>query len=115
MDICAAIEREHVLEKREIAMLPSGFAVALPLGFEAQIRPRSGLAVKHGIGPDRPDSHSKGLPRRPAAGGTSRRDPAQHGRIRTYGEIKKAKGAGGTPILHCSDVSFRFAGDEGAR
>lgn len=50
MDICAAIEREHVLEKREIAMLPSGFAIALPIGFEAQIRPRSGLAVKHGIG-----------------------------------------------------------------
>jgi dUTP pyrophosphatase len=50
MDICAAIEKEKVLEKREIAMLPTGFAIALPAGFEAQIRPRSGLAVKHGIG-----------------------------------------------------------------
>ena len=50
MDICAAIEKDLTLEKSDIALLPSGFAVALPPGFEAQIRPRSGLAVKHGIG-----------------------------------------------------------------
>ena len=50
MDICAAIDTERVLGKGEVAMLPSGFAIALPQGFEAQIRPRSGLAVKHGIG-----------------------------------------------------------------
>jgi dUTP pyrophosphatase len=50
MDICAAIENELVLEKGQIALLSTGFAVALPPGFEAQIRPRSGLAVKHGIG-----------------------------------------------------------------
>jgi len=31
-------------------LIPTGFAIALPRGFEAQIRPRSGLAVKHGIG-----------------------------------------------------------------
>ena len=50
MDLCAAIDTEQVLAKGEIAMLPTGFAIALPPGFEAQIRPRSGLAVKHGIG-----------------------------------------------------------------
>ena len=50
MDICAAVTEAVVLEKGEIAMLPTGFAMALPPGYEAQIRPRSGLAVKHGIG-----------------------------------------------------------------
>ena len=50
MDICAAVTEAVLLEKREIAMLPTGFAMALPVGYEAQIRPRSGLAVKHGIG-----------------------------------------------------------------
>ena len=50
MDICAAVTEEVLLEKGEIAMLPTGFAMALPAGYEAQIRPRSGLAVKHGIG-----------------------------------------------------------------
>jgi dUTP pyrophosphatase len=50
MDICAAVTEDVLLEKGEIAMLPTGFAMALPPGYEAQIRPRSGLAVKHGIG-----------------------------------------------------------------
>jgi dUTP pyrophosphatase len=50
MDICIAIEKELVLEKGAIALLPTGFAVALPRGYEAQIRPRSGLATTHGIG-----------------------------------------------------------------
>ena len=50
MDIHAAITEELMLEKGDIAMLPTGFAMALPAGYEAQIRPRSGLAVKHGIG-----------------------------------------------------------------
>jgi len=50
MDICAAIEADLVLEKSAIALIPTGFAIALPQGFESQIRPRSGLAVKHGIG-----------------------------------------------------------------
>ena len=49
MDICAALEADLILEKGDISLLPSGFAMALPPGFEAQIRPRSGLAVKHGI------------------------------------------------------------------
>ncbi len=50
MDICAAIEKEHVLAPGSILMVPTGFAIAIPDGFEAQIRPRSGLAAKHGIG-----------------------------------------------------------------
>jgi len=50
MDICAAVRQDTLLEKGQIALLPTGFAIALPRGYEAQIRPRSGLAVKHGIG-----------------------------------------------------------------
>ena len=50
MDICAAIQDEVVLEKGALTLIPTGFAIALPEGFEAQIRPRSGLAIKHGIG-----------------------------------------------------------------
>ncbi len=50
MDICAAVEKEVVLEHGEIFLIPTGFAMAIPEGFEAQIRPRSGLAAKYGIG-----------------------------------------------------------------
>ena len=50
MDLFAAVARDTHLEKGQIALLPTGFAMALPPGYEAQIRPRSGLAVKHGIG-----------------------------------------------------------------
>jgi dUTP pyrophosphatase len=50
MDICAALEDDLVLPPGRICLVPTGFAMALPHGFEAQIRPRSGLAVKHGIG-----------------------------------------------------------------
>ena len=50
MDICAAIEKELTVGHGEIALIPTGFAIAVPEGFEVQIRPRSGLAVKHGIG-----------------------------------------------------------------
>ncbi len=50
MDICAAIEKEIVIETGKITLIPTGFAMAIPGGYEAQIRPRSGLAVKHGIG-----------------------------------------------------------------
>ena len=49
MDICAALDDELVLAPGCISLVPTGFAMALPNGFEAQIRPRSGLAVKHGI------------------------------------------------------------------
>ena len=50
MDIWAAITDDVMLNQGQISMLATGFAIELPHGFEAQIRPRSGLAVKHGIG-----------------------------------------------------------------
>jgi dUTP pyrophosphatase len=48
MDICAAVADEVVILPGERALIPTGIAIALPEGFEAQIRPRSGLALKHG-------------------------------------------------------------------
>jgi dUTP pyrophosphatase len=50
MDICAAVQQDTVLEAGQIRLLPTGFAMELPRGYEAQVRPRSGLAVKYGIG-----------------------------------------------------------------
>ena len=50
MDLHAAIEDDLVLPAGSIQLIPTGFAFAIPEGFEAQIRPRSGLAAKHGIG-----------------------------------------------------------------
>jgi dUTP pyrophosphatase len=50
MDIHAAVQAPVEIASGAIALIPTGFAMALPEGFEAQIRPRSGLAVKHGIG-----------------------------------------------------------------
>ena len=49
MDLCADIDNEVRLAPLERALIPTGIAVALPLGFEAQIRPRSGLALKQGL------------------------------------------------------------------
>ena len=49
LDLAAAVEEEVVLAPLERALVPAGFALALPVGFEAQIRPRSGLALKHGV------------------------------------------------------------------
>lgn len=51
MDLLAAVpeDRPMVLQPLERAACPCGFAMALPVGFEAQIRPRSGLALKHGL------------------------------------------------------------------
>ncbi len=50
MDLHAAVRVPETIARGAIALIPTGFAMALPPGFEAQIRPRSGLAVKHGIG-----------------------------------------------------------------
>ena len=50
MDMCAAVREEVVLRAGETRLIPTGFAIALPVGFEAQVRPRSGLAVKHQVG-----------------------------------------------------------------
>jgi dUTP diphosphatase len=50
MDICAAIETDQIMAPGERALIPTGLAMAIPNGFEVQVRPRSGLAIKHGIG-----------------------------------------------------------------
>ena len=50
MDLCAAVDEDVRLGPGERCLVPTGFAIALPHGFEAQVRPRSGLAIKHGIG-----------------------------------------------------------------
>jgi dUTP pyrophosphatase len=49
MDLCAALSGEMVLGSLERALIPTGIALALPAGFEAQIRPRSGLALEQGL------------------------------------------------------------------
>ncbi len=49
MDLLAAVFVPTVVKAGEIAIIPTGIAIALPEGFEAQIRPRSGLAAKFGI------------------------------------------------------------------
>ncbi len=49
MDLCADIATELRLEPLERCLVPTGIAIALPSGFEAQIRPRSGLALKQGL------------------------------------------------------------------
>ena len=48
-DLCAAVERAVTIGPGEIALIPCGFYMALPVGYEAQIRPRSGLAARNGI------------------------------------------------------------------
>lgn len=51
MDLHAAVPADAPVKLMpgEIALIPCGFAMALPVGYEAQVRPRSGLAMKHGI------------------------------------------------------------------
>ena len=49
MDLLAAVEGDVVLAPGSRALIPTGIAVALPSGHEAQVRPRSGLALKHGV------------------------------------------------------------------
>jgi len=49
MDLCAAVEKEIFIAPGTIRLIPTGFAVSIPEGFEAQIRPRSGLAATYGI------------------------------------------------------------------
>jgi dUTP pyrophosphatase len=48
-DLHAALDAELVLEPGERALVPTGFAIAVPEGHEAQVRPRSGLALRHGL------------------------------------------------------------------
>lgn len=48
-DLCAAVIEDLTLLPGARALVPTGFAIALPSGYEAQVRPRSGLAMRHGI------------------------------------------------------------------
>ncbi|MBQ7554940.1 dUTP diphosphatase [bacterium] len=50
LDVCAANREDIVLEPGSFAMIKTGLKAAVPLGYEIQVRPRSGLAAKHGIG-----------------------------------------------------------------
>jgi dUTP pyrophosphatase len=49
MDLHAALESAVEVQPGDIELVPCGFAMAIPPGFEAQVRPRSGLSTKHGI------------------------------------------------------------------
>ena len=49
LDLVAALEKPLEMTPGMISLIPTGLAVSLPAGFEAQIRPRSGLALKHGV------------------------------------------------------------------
>lgn len=49
MDLLAAVPGAVTLQPGERRLIPTGLAIALPAGYEAQVRPRSGLAMKHGV------------------------------------------------------------------
>ena len=47
MDLRAAVDGDFTIHALETVLIPTGFAIAVPPGYEAQVRPRSGLAIKH--------------------------------------------------------------------
>lgn len=49
LDVAAAVSAPVVLNPGQIGLFPSGFSVAIPEGYELQVRPRSGLAIRHGV------------------------------------------------------------------
>jgi dUTP pyrophosphatase len=49
MDICAFLDAAVIIEPGQRCLIPTGLAFAIPVGYEVQVRPRSGLAIKHGI------------------------------------------------------------------
>jgi len=49
VDLSAAVSSDLVIEPGARALVPTGFAIELPQGYEAQVRPRSGLALRHGL------------------------------------------------------------------
>lgn len=49
VDLCAALSTAVILQPGARILVPTGYSIALPEGFEAQVRPRSGLALKHGV------------------------------------------------------------------
>ncbi len=50
VDLYAAVETQAVIDAGTWKLVPTGIAIAIPEGYEGQVRPRSGLALKHGIG-----------------------------------------------------------------
>lgn len=50
MDVCAAVDDSMEIKPGETVLIPTGFVLELPDGYEAQVRPRSGLAIRHQIG-----------------------------------------------------------------
>ena len=50
MDVCAAVEEEVVLAPGQVGLVPTGVQVEIPAGYEIQVRPRSGLALRNRIG-----------------------------------------------------------------
>ncbi len=49
LDVAASVDEPVVLKSGQIHLFPSGFSVAIPEGYELQVRPRSGLAIRHGV------------------------------------------------------------------
>lgn len=49
MDLAASVDEDVVIASGEWRLVPTGLTVAIPAGFEAQVRPRSGLALRHGV------------------------------------------------------------------
>jgi dUTP pyrophosphatase len=50
LDLRAAVDNDFIIEKGKVALVPTNLSVEIPLGYEIQVRPRSGLAAKNGIG-----------------------------------------------------------------
>lgn len=65
MDLCADVDDEVILQPGEIRLISSGIYLSIPAGYEAEVRPRSGIALKHGISlvntPGTIDSDYRGL------------------------------------------------------
>ena len=49
MDLCAFLDNPVILKSLERTLIPTGIKIELPSGYEAQVRPRSGMSIKHGI------------------------------------------------------------------
>lgn len=49
LDLCAALDKPVILQPGDRTLVPTGLALAIPAGFEGQVRPRSGLALRQGI------------------------------------------------------------------
>jgi len=50
LDLCAAVNKDLTLQPGDIKLIPTGLSISFPEGYEAQIRPRSGLALRYGLG-----------------------------------------------------------------